>query len=252
MKFLLVGDVFARPGRKKVSEVLPDICKSEQIDFIIVNAENCAHGRGPRPKDIEFFRDLGVDVITLGDHTYDQNSLEKSLDEEKYLIRPANYVDSLPGKGYIVKDGVLVINLLGRTFTREGLLCPFETVDKILNNYELSDLKAIIVDMHAEATSEKYAMKYFLDGRVSAVIGTHTHVQTADESISTEGTAYISDVGMTGVYDSVIGMDKEIILEKFLRGVSRPFKPAIGEANFAAVVFEVKNQKASMIKRVFI
>jgi metallophosphoesterase (TIGR00282 family) len=222
MNILFVGDIFASAGRRIVAEHLSGIVSDEAIDLIIANAENAAGGFGITPLVAEELLSYGLDVLTTGNHIWDKREINDYLPRQPRLLRPANYTEELPGTGLAVLDSAsgipcAVINLQGRTHM-PATDCPFRKADRILADLDPS-IKVRIVDFHAEATSEKVAMGWYLDGRVSAVIGTHTHVPTADERVLPRGTAYQSDAGMTGSYDSVIGVQRDIILRRFLTAV---------------------------------
>ena len=242
MKILCVGDIVGEAGRRALEELLPGIKEEFQIDFTMVNGENAAGGAGLTPRIAEQLYRAGADVLTLGDHVWDRPELVEYLNEEKRIIRPANFPADTPGKGWcvITKAGkkIGVINLLGRVFMRYNVDCPFRKLQTILKEIK-SETNTIVVDFHTEATSEKVAFGFFSDGEVSAVVGTHTHIQTADEKILPKGTAYITDLGMTGPYDSVIGQDKEKIIERFL--TSRPvrFEVAKDDVQLHGVVIDV-------------
>ena len=243
MNILCVGDIVGKPGRYALEGLLTGIKKEFDVDLTIVNAENAAGGSGLTSKIAKQFFKLGSDVLTLGDHVWDQKEVESYLEEEEHIVRPANFPEGAPGKGWCIKtisSGVKigVVNLLGRVFMRYNVDCPFRTVETIIEKIK-KQTPNIIIDMHAETTSEKTAMGYFLDGRVSAVFGTHTHVQTADEKILPKGTAYITDLGMTGPHDSVIGQNKENIIQRFL--TSRPvrFSVAHDEMKLHGVVISI-------------
>lgn len=219
MKILFIGDIFASAGRRILAEQLPQITASEGIDLVIANAENAAGGFGLTPLVAEELFSMGIHVLTSGNHIWDKKEITDYLAQQPRLLRPANYADGAPGTGVAIVDtagGVrcAVINLQGRTHM-PPTDCPFRKADEILNGLDAS-IRVRIVDFHAEVTSEKMAMGWYLDGRVSAVIGTHTHIPTADERILPRGTAYQTDVGMTGAYDSVIGVQKDIVLKRFL------------------------------------
>lgn len=242
MKILFIGDVFGEPGRQAVANIIPDLRERLALDFVIANGENTAGGVGIT-KDIaqDMLRD-GVDAITLGNHTWSKRDIYKFLDEEDRIVRPANYPSGCPGRGWNIfktRNGrrIGVINLCGRVFM-DTLDCPFRTADEILETIKL-DADVILVDFHAEATSEKIAFGWYVDGRVSAVVGTHTHVQTADEKILPAGTAYITDVGMTGPIDSVIGVRKELIISRFLTRLPNKFEVAGGKVLLSAVLIDV-------------
>ena len=243
MNILCIGDIVGKPGRLAIDEVLPRLKKEFQIDFTVVNAENAAGGAGLTPKIAEELLKAGCDVLTLGDHVWDQKGLEGYLTQTDAVIRPANFPEGTPGKGWCIKktasgQKVGVANLLGRVFMRYHLDCPFRTLDHIVEEIR-KETPVIIVDMHAEATSEKVALGQFIDGRVSAVVGTHTHIQTADEKILPKGTAYITDLGMTGPYDSVIGQGKEDIIKRFLTSMPVKFQVAENDVVVHGVVVKV-------------
>ncbi len=231
MNNLCVGDIVGKPGRDVLEKALPELKKKHQLDFVIVNSENAAGGAGLTPRIAKQFLDLGCDVLTLGDHVWDQKELEDFLTENTRVIRPANFPDGAPGQGWCIQESkkgqkVGVINLLGRTFMRYQVECPFKQITSIVQ--EIKKITPIIVvDFHAETTSETVAIGHFIDGKVSVLFGTHTHIQTADETILDGGTAYITDVGMTGPYDSVIGQVKESIIQRFI--TSRPVKFQVAE-----------------------
>ena len=255
MRVLFVGDVMGRPGRKLLASMMGRI-RSQwgPLDFVVANGENAAAGFGlTAPVAEELFR-CGVDVVTGGNHTFDKKEALPLLDRDPRLLRPANYPPGVPGRGLGVyeKNGrrLGVLNLQGRAF-QTPIDCPFRTADERLGGI---DAPCILVDVHAEATSEKRALALYLDGRVSAVLGTHTHVQTADEWILPGGTAFLSDAGMTGPADSIIGMKRGPIIEKFVRGIPGKFEVAEGPAIFSAVLIEVDDTtgKAGSISRILV
>lgn len=260
MKILFLGDIVAVAGREVVKAVLPKVKEELNPDLVIANAENITHGNGFTREHLAEMQEAGVNFFTLGDHTWGNSKGVLELDNKNVpIIRPANYPDfNTAGQGYkIVEDGmmnrILVINLLGRVFMKHNFECPFRALDRILAANSHEYLNAIIVDFHAEATSEKYAMSFYADGRVTAVLGTHTHVPTADGRILEGGTAAISDAGMNGPLDSVIGIKKEIIINSFLS--QRPVKhdPATeGRKVFNAVCVELdpKTKKALNINHI--
>ena len=254
MKILFLGDIVGRPGRAAVRQLLPYLKESEKIDVVIANAENAAGGSGITPRIVEELEEYGVDVITSGDHIWKKKEIYDYLDKNDHVVRPANYPEGAPGMGgTVVKVGgkkVGVINLIGRVFM-DAVDCPFKAAQKEVDRIK-QETKIIIVDLHAEATSEKVAMGWFLDGKVSAVIGTHTHIQTADEKILPEGTAYITDCGMTGPYDSVIGRKKEEILRRFITQLPTRFETAESGVEMHGVIVEIDDAtgKALNIKRV--
>lgn len=257
MKILMAGDVMGSSGRTVFARVAGEMKRAGQVDFVVVNAENAAAGKGITARIAADLLDAGADVITLGDHTWDQKDTEKLLEQEDRVLRPANFPPACPGRGLVTVDTpmgkVTVINLIGRVFVRNYDDCPFRTVDSLLKK-EPGLGKVILVDMHAEATSEKNAMGRYLDGRVSVVAGTHTHVQTADEQILPGGTAYITDLGMCGPTNSIIGCDTATILKVFIGGMKHKFD--VSEDSSSAVMhgalIEVDETtgKAKSIKRV--
>lgn len=255
IKILVIGDITGRPGRDAVKTLLPRIKKEENIDFSIGNAENAAGGSGITKEVCEELLGYGLDVLTSGDHIWKKKEVMDIIDIEPRLLRPLNFPEGAPGKGsyiYDLKDGgsICVINLVGRVFMNT-LDCPFRAVRRELESIK-DKTPIIVVDIHAEATSEKVAMGWFLDGLVSAVLGTHTHIQTADEKILPKGTAYITDLGMTGPYDSVIGRTSEEILERFITQLPTRFQVAERDVQLHGVIFEVetKTGKAVAIKRI--
>jgi metallophosphoesterase (TIGR00282 family) len=255
MNILCIGDVVGKPGRQAVEGLLQGLKAEFDIDLVIVNAENAAGGSGITSKLAKQFFDMGCDVLTMGDHVWDQKELEEYLSEEKFLLRPANFPSGAPGVGWCIKttakgNKVGVVNLLGRVFMRYYVECPFRALDGIIEEIR-KETPVIIVDMHAEATSEKVAIGHYADGRVSGLFGTHTHIQTADDSILSGGTAYITDLGMTGPYDSVIGQKKENIIKRFLSGLPLKFYVAEGDVQLCGIVIEVdeKTGKARKMTR---
>jgi len=255
MKILFIGDIVGSPGRMAVRELLPDLKARKKIDFVIANCENGAAGFGVTKKIMEeLFRD-DIDVLTSGNHIWNKREVLDFIGESDRLLRPANYPATAPGAGAVLvplKTGgyVGVLNLIGRIFM-QAVDCPFITAkNKVAELREKT--KVIIVDMHAEATSEKKALGWYLDGEVSAVLGTHTHVQTADEEILPNGTAYISDAGMTGPFDSVIGIRKEAIIERFLTQMPNKFDLAKDDLRMQGVIMDidVESGKAKSIDRI--
>lgn len=255
MNILLIGDITGRPGRELAKRLVPKLRNKEKLDFVIANAENIAGGSGLTPDTAQELLDAGIDVLTSGDHVWKQKQILDIIHKEDRILRPANYPGNAPGHGscvYKTKNGIAigVINLLGRVFM-QPIDCPFKAATEHIKKIE-SQTNIMFVDVHAEATSEKVAMGWYLDGLVSCVFGTHTHVQTADERILPKGTAYITDLGMTGPFDSVIGRKKEQILERFL--TCRPVKFQVAEGdvrlNAAIVSIDKKTGKATSIKRV--
>jgi metallophosphoesterase (TIGR00282 family) len=255
MKVLVIGDIMGEPGRRAVGRAIPRLVSQRQIDVVIGNGENVAGGFGITPELAEELLEMGLAVITTGNHAWDKKEILDYFPREPRLLRPANYPAGVPGHGsYVIEtssgEHLGVLHLMGRAFM-PTLDCPFQVAKR-----ELVGLKnraaAIIVDMHAEATSEKMAMGHYLDGEVTAVIGTHTHVQTADEQILPKGTAYLTDIGMTGPLHSVIGVKKELAIEKFLTGMPRRFEVAAGPTVFCAALVELDARlgKALSIERV--
>jgi len=256
MNILCVGDIVGKPGRYVLEGLLTDIKKEFDVDFTIVNVENAAGGSGVTSKIAKQFFSIGCDVLTLGDHVWDQKEIESYLEEEEHIVRPANFPDGAPGKGWCIKETssgikIGVINLLGRVFMRYSVDCPFRTLKTIIEEIS-KQTPNIIVDMHAETTSEKVAIGHFIDGSVSAVVGTHTHIQTADEKILPKGTAYITDLGMTGPHDSVIGQNKENIIQRFLSSRPVRFSVACDDTKLHGVVISIngKTGKAQNIVRI--
>jgi len=255
MKILFIGDIVGSPGREAVKSLLPGLKQRHGLDFIIANAENAAGGSGITPKIAEDLFSFGVDVLTSGDHIWKKRDIFEVIDSEPRILRPLNYPAVAPGRGkglFKASCGSLVgvINVNGRVFM-EALECPFRA--SLQAQEELSQkAKVIIVDIHAEATSEKVALGWYLDGRVSAVVGTHTHIQTADEKILPSGTAYITDVGMTGPLDSVIGRKIEDVLSRFLTAVPTRFDIAEDNIQLQAVVIDIDENtgKARSIVRI--
>ncbi len=219
MKILFIGDIVAKPGRRVVREVLPDLIKKEKVDLTIANIENITHGKGATKEKVDEMREVGVDVFTSGNHIWFRKEFRDVLDKDPSIIRPANYPGDVPGFGFtyasVGKEKVLIINLLGRQWINEPVDEPYRVIDAILlDQVEKEKPQTIIVDFHAEATSEKNAMAWFLDGRVSAVVGTHTHIPTSDEWVLPKGTAFVTDAGMSGAKHSVLGVEPNIIISK--------------------------------------
>ena len=237
----MIGDIIGKPGRSAVRALLPDLRAEQGIDLVIANGENTAGGFGITQDTAYELLESGVDILTSGNHIWDQKEIIPHLDEGLPLIRPANYPDA-PGRGYWIDGEVMVLNLMGRVFM-PTLDCPFRTANRILEEAQREDgPKVIIVDFHAEATSEKQAMGWFLDGRVSAVLGTHTHVGTVDTRVLPKGTAYLTDVGMTGPMDSVIGSDTEAVLERFLTGLPQRLPVGGGPVVFNGALVDVDEE----------
>jgi len=241
MRIQFIGDIVGSPGRKIIQERLADILAQRQIDLCIANGENAASGFGITPRISQDLLAHGIEVITGGNHMWDRKEILEFIPHEPRLLRPANFPDGAPGSGLFVGrakngTGYAVLNLQGRTFMA-ALDDPFRAADRELSKIP-SEVKLIIVDMHAEATSEKQAMGWFLDGKVTAVIGTHTHVATADARVLPGGTAFITDVGMTGPHDSIIGMEKRGVLQRFLDAMPARFVVAEGDVRMNAVVLD--------------
>lgn len=255
MNVLIFGDIFGKPGRKAVAAALPELKAKYQPDFILGNAENLAGGRGVNKKTFQEMMDLGFHAMTGGNHTWDNREVYQILESDSRLIRPANYpsptASPCPGKGYaVVSNGqrsLFLVNLMGRVFM-DAVDCPFLAVDKIL--HENKGQLPVFVDMHADATSEKYAMGWHLAGRVTAVTGTHSHVQTADARMLPGSTAYITDIGMSGSFDSVIGLGKEEILKKFITKRPQHYQTARDNPGVSCVIITVgEDKKARAIER---
>jgi len=250
LNILVIGDIVGKPGRAILKSMLAKIQREQEISFTIANAENAAGGRG-LTKDIkDDLLSMGIDVLTMGNHVWDNKSIFSFIDDEPRLIRPINYPGDCPGQGmHVYQAGfnkrIAVINASGRIYL-PALDCPFQTVNEIVNEIK-SKVDIIIVDFHAEATSEKMALAYYLDGRVSAVLGTHTHIQTADEKILPGGTAYITDLGMTGPVDSILGMEKQSIIDKFLNARPARFEVATGPAQLQGVILKIDEENNAIL-----
>ncbi len=245
MKILCVGDVVSRPGREMLQNHLERLVKEYDISLTLINGENLSHGHGISRNTYDEMMGIGVGGITLGNHTWNCKDVVNILAYNKNIIRPANFAKSCPGKGSMLlsllnKEKVGVINIIGRTYM-EASDCPFEAAEREISKLK-NETDIILVDFHAEATSEKQAMGWFLDGKVSAVYGTHTHVQTADEVILPKGTGYISDLGMTGAFYSVLGMERQPVVERFMTGMPRKFAVADGAARFCGCVFDIDSK----------
>lgn len=255
MKVLFIADIVARPGRWAVSQFLPDLQKLHQIDFTIANVENAAGGFGLTKEIAKKIHSYGVDCLTSGNHIWDRKDIYPYLDEDERILRPANYPPGVPGRGseiFETAEGqkIGVLNIQGRVYIKETD-CPFRVAEEEIKRLK-DETNIIVVDLHAEATSEKIALGWYLDGKVSAVLGSHTHVQTADEIILPAGTAYITDVGMTGAHDSVIGINKDDALSRFLLQIPRRFTPAKKDIKFcgALVKIDAETGKALSIERI--
>lgn len=242
-KILFIGDVCGRPGRSMLEKSLADIQWEEDIDLTVVNGENSSGGRGMNNQTMRFFKELGVDAVTMGNHTWDNRDIFNFIHKEKIIARPLNYAKGLPGVGYVVVPmgdvKVAVVNLICRTYMNNVVAdCPFQAMEDVLPALR-EQAEIILVDVHGETTSEKIALGRFLDGKVSAVIGTHTHVQTNDARVLPGGTAYLTDAGMTGPRDSILGMQIEPIVEKFRTGKPFRFTVADGDLQLNGVVITV-------------
>ncbi len=253
LKILFIGDIVGKIGRKAMAKILPALKQSLKTDLVIANAENLAHGKGLTESTLKEMMAAGIDWFTNGDHAFD-NNLEL-YQTDLPILRPANYAADVPGKGYslieIAGHKVLLINLIGRVFMPLNYDCPFRKFTEILTNLAKKNLSAIIVDIHAEATSEKVAFSHYGDGKVSAVLGTHTHIMTADAKITDQGTAYITDIGMVGLADGVIGVEKQGIIQSFLTQIKSPhIIPETGRAIFNAVFLTIdpKTRKTVSLK----
>jgi 2',3'-cyclic-nucleotide 2'-phosphodiesterase len=245
MRVLFIGDIVGSPGRNIVHQRLTDIVTQRQIDLVIANGENSASGFGITPRLAEELLNMGIDVLTGGNHSWDRREILEYMPHERRLLRPANFPEGNPGSGLYLgtaKNGVkyAVLNLQGRVFMA-SIDDPFRKADNELEKIP-ADVAFVFVDMHAETTSEKLAMGWYLDGRVTAVVGTHTHVTTADEHVLPEGTAFITDVGMTGPHGGVIGMDRQGIIRKFLDGLPARFEVASGDVQMNCVLIETDDQ----------
>jgi metallophosphoesterase (TIGR00282 family) len=251
MLILAIGDIIGRPGRQAVQQLVPALRREYGLSLVIANGENTAGGFGLTPDTATELLDAGVDVLTSGNHIWAQKEIIPYLDGELPIIRPLNYPPGVPGRGYFVKGQVMAVNLIGRTFMGD-FDCPFRAMDQLLADLSTAP-PIIIVDFHAEATSEKVAMGRYLDGRVSAVLGTHTHVGTVDSQILPHGTAYVTDIGMTGPTDSVIGDDTESVIRRFL--TQMPHRLSVGKGNktmLNAIIVEVAEDsgRATSIERI--
>ncbi len=251
MLVLAVGDIVGKPGRQALSKVLPELQQQYELNLVIVNAENAAGGLGVTPTTASDMLNAGADVLTSGNHIWAQKEIIPYLDSEMPILRPLNYPPGVPGRGYIINNQAMVVNLIGRTFM-SNFDCPFRAMDQLLDEVK-NRPPVIIVDFHAEATSEKLAMGRYLDGRVSAVLGTHTHVGTIDTQVLPQGTAYVSDIGMTGPIDSIIGDDTEAVLQRFLTIIPRRLQVGKGKTMFNAVLVRIDDTsgKAISVDRIY-
>ncbi|MGR3342447.1 MAG: TIGR00282 family metallophosphoesterase [Paracoccaceae bacterium] len=255
MKLLFLGDVMGRAGRTAIIERLPRLRKDWRLDFVVVNAENASNGIGMTGAHAKLLLQAGADCLTLGDHAFDQKDMLQFIQSEPRVLRPLNYARTAPGKGARVFDApggrrVLVAQVLGQVFMRRAFADPFSAVDKVLRAHPLGGLvNASLIEMHCEATSEKMGMGHYCDGRASVVVGSHTHVPTSDAMILPGGTAYLSDAGMCGDYDSVIGMDKVEPLRRFVTGMAKVrFSPANGEATLSGFYVETDDRTGKALK----
>ena len=250
MLILVIGDIVGKPGRRAVAQLLPLLRADLKLDLVIANGENAAGGIGLTPDIADELFEASVDIITTGNHVWAQKDLVPYLDSGASVIRPLNFPPGVAGRGYLTRDHVAVVNIIGRTFMGNFVDCPFRTMDALL-----AELKTpvIIVDFHAEATSEKMAMGRYLDGRVSAVLGTHTHVATADALVLPGGTAYVTDIGMVGPMDSIIGDETESVLQHFLKGLPHRVSVGRGRTMLNSVLLNIdeKTGKARGIQRVY-
>jgi metallophosphoesterase (TIGR00282 family) len=251
MIILVIGDIIGRPGRMAVQKILPGLRDQYKIEMVIANVENIAGGIGATPATVNELMECGVDVMTSGNHIWAHREILPYLENDMPIIRPLNYPEGVEGKGYIIKDNVAVINLIGRTFM-SSYDCPFRTMDKLLE--KLGNKPVIkIIDFHAEATSEKVALGRYFDGRVSAVMGTHTHIGTIDAGILPGGTAYVTDIGMTGPKESVIGDNIDDVVQRFLTMIPNRLSVAKGAVIFTAMLLDIdkKTGKAKSIERIY-
>jgi len=250
LKILAIGDVIGKPGRRAVKQFLPGLINEFGINFVVANGENSAHGIGITLNTARELHESGVDALTTGNHVWAQREMIQSLDSDPRIIRPLNFPPAAPGRGFAIFGEVMVVNLIGRVFV--GLYdCPFRTMDSLLST--VSPLPGIIVvDFHAEATSEKVALGRYLDGRVSAVLGTHTHIGTTDARVLPGGTAYVTDIGMVGPVDSIIGDDIENVLNSFITGLPHKLSVGKGRVAFDAMLMDIdeKTGKARSIQRI--
>jgi len=246
LHILAIGDVIGNPGRHALNVLLPRLRQELNLHMVIANAENSAGGIGVTPETAKEMLNNGVDVLTSGNHVWAQKDILNYLDSDMPLLRPLNYPPGVPGKGYLIKNRIMVVNLIGRTFFAYSYDCPFRAMDKLL-----ADVKdrppVIIVDFHAEATSEKVALGRYLDGRVSAVLGTHTHVGTIDSQVLAKGTAYVTDIGMTGPADSVIGDEFESVLPRFLTQIPHRLAVGKGKVTFNGILLNIDENSGKTV-----
>ncbi|MFS4580303.1 TIGR00282 family metallophosphoesterase [Phaeobacter sp. C3_T13_0] len=249
MRLLFLGDVMGRAGRKAISEHLPQLRKDWRLDFVVVNGENASNGMGLNGEHAKALLDAGADCLTLGDHAFDQKDMLQAIEKDQRIIRPLNFAKNAPGRGFRLFNApggrkVLVVQALGQVFMKRAYDDPFGAVEAVLKSHPRGGLaQAVIVDMHCEATSEKMAMGHFCNGRASLVVGTHTHVPTGDAQILSEGTGYLTDAGMCGDYNSVIGMEKAEPMRRFLTGMPKNrFSPAEGPATLSGVFVDTDDR----------
>ncbi|WP_425043655.1 TIGR00282 family metallophosphoesterase [Primorskyibacter sp. S87] len=249
MRILFLGDIMGRAGRSAVQTHLPRLRDEWRLDFVVINGENASNGMGLTGAHARLLLEAGADCVTLGDHAFDQKDMLQFIESEPRIIRPINFAKGAPGKGYRLFDApggrkVLVAQVLGQVFMKRPFDDPFSAIEPVLKSHPRGGLAdAVIVDMHCEATSEKMAMGHFCDGRASLVVGTHTHVPTADAQVLQGGTGYLTDAGMCGDYDSVIGMEKMEPMRRFITGMPKSrFTPAVGEATLSGVFVETDDR----------
>lgn len=258
MKILFFGDIVGRPGREVLKETLPRVQKKYKADLVLANGENLAHGKGVTEKALKEALEAGIDLVTTGDHAFDKKGSLDLYEGAKYpILRPLNFAWKAPGYGSkVINCGIwslLVVNLVGQVFMKQQFESPFRYIEELLEDYSLGQgVNGILIDLHAEATSEKMALGYYLDGRVSAVLGTHTHVQTADERILPKDTAFITDVGMVGPVNSILGLDKDLILKQFLTQRPQVAEIAEGPVIVNGVFLEIDSKRglAKKIERI--
>jgi metallophosphoesterase (TIGR00282 family) len=245
MHVLAIGDVIGKPGRIAVQKLLPGLRQQYDLDLVIANAENAAGGLGLTLSTARELLDAGVDILTSGNHIWDQKEIIPHLDGDLPIIRPLNYPPGVPGRGCLTRENIAIVNLIGRTFIG-NFDCPFRAMDQLVSRLK-NTCSVIIVDFHAEATSEKVAMGRYLDGRVSAVVGTHTHVGTIDARILPKGTAHITDIGMTGPLDSIIGDDVQSVLTRFLTAMPHRLSVGIGKTILNSVLLDIDEKSGQAI-----
>lgn len=255
MRILFLGDVMGRPGRAAVTERLPKLRQDWGLDFVVVNGENASSGAGLTPDHARALLEAGADCVTLGDHAFDQKDMLSFIETEPRILRPLNFSKVAPGKGwrmFSLPGGrkIVVAQVLGQVFMKRPFDDPFSAIEPVLKAHPLGGaVQALVVDMHCEATSEKMAMGHWCDGRASAVIGTHTHVPTADAMVLPAGTGYLTDAGMCGVYDSIIGMDKAEPMRRFITGMPKErFSPAAGEATLSGLYVETDDRTGRAVR----